>query len=122
MFPTSSDGTCDVSNTAVERDIIVIEEHSMVLNKEAPISIKQEEIPEGISYPDIQAGPDEVSYLCVCLLVDTFYHCPEISVVFVMSIFLANGYSCMVGKEDIFFYPCRKISIFSGCFLKTRPI
>jgi hypothetical protein len=64
-FPTSSDGTCDVSNTAVERDIIVIEEHSMAVNKEAPINIKQEEIPEVISYPDIQAGPDEVSYLCV---------------------------------------------------------
>jgi len=64
-FPTSSDGTCDVSNTEVEEDIVVIEECSIALNKEAPIGIKQEEIPEDISFPDIKTEPDEVSNVCV---------------------------------------------------------
>jgi hypothetical protein len=63
-FPTSSDGTCDVSNTAVQQNV-VIEEHSIAVNEEAPIGIKQEEIPEVISFPDIKAEPDEVSYVCV---------------------------------------------------------
>jgi hypothetical protein len=64
-FPTSSGGTCDVSNTAVEEDIIVIEEHSMAVNKESPVGIKQEEIPEEISFPVIKTEPDAVSYVCV---------------------------------------------------------
>ena len=63
-FPTSPDGTCDVSNTAVQQNV-VIEEHSIAVNEEAPIGIKQEEIPEVISFPDIKAEPDEVSYVCV---------------------------------------------------------
>ena len=69
-FPTSSDGTCDVSNTAVEGDIVVIEESFTAVNKEAPIGIKQEEIPEDIFFHDIKTEPDEVSYVCVCLLLD----------------------------------------------------
>ena len=64
MFP-SSDGTCDVSNTAVEEDIIVIEESFTAINKEVSIGIKQEEIPEDISFRDIKSEPDEVSYVCV---------------------------------------------------------
>jgi len=72
--PTPSDGTCDVSNTAVQQDIVVVEEHSIALNEEAPIGIKQEEIPEDILFPDIKA---ETQKVCVCLLSDTFYHCPE---------------------------------------------
>jgi len=75
-FPTSSDGTCDVSNTAVQQDVVV-EERSMAVDKEVPTGIKQEEIPEDISFPDIKAEPHEVSYVCVCvcLLLDTFYQC-----------------------------------------------
>ena len=88
-FPTSSEGTCDVSNTAIE-DIVVIEESFTAINKEVPIGIKQEEIFEDISFPDIKTEPDEVSYVCICLLLDTFYQCPEMSVVFVMPIFLAS--------------------------------
>ena len=45
------------------------------LNEEVPIGIKQEEIPEDISFPNIKAEPHEVSYVCVCLLLDTFYQC-----------------------------------------------
>ena len=57
-----------------------------------PIGIKQEEIAEDISFPDIKTEPDEVSCVCVCvcMLLDTFYQCPEMSVVFVMPIFLAS--------------------------------
>jgi len=71
MFPTSSDGTCDVSNTAVQQDIVVIEARSIAVNEEAPTGIKQEEIPEDISFPDIKPKPNEVSYVCVCVSVIT---------------------------------------------------
>jgi len=63
-FPTPSDGTCDVGNTAVQQDVLV-EEGFMAVNEEAPISIKQEEIPEDISFPEIKPEPNEVSYECV---------------------------------------------------------
>ena len=88
-YATSSEVTCDVSNTAVEEDV-VIEESFTAVNKEAPIGIKQEEIPEDIFFPVIKTEPDEVGYVCVCLLLDTFYQCPEMSFVFVMPIFLAS--------------------------------
>jgi hypothetical protein len=68
-FPTSYDGTCDVSNTAVQQDIVVVEEGFIGVNEEADIGIKQEEIPDNISFPDIQAELDEVSYVCVCMSV-----------------------------------------------------
>jgi hypothetical protein len=76
-FPTSSDGTCDVSNTAVQQDVVVVEERFRAVNEEEPIGIKQEKIPEDISFPEIKPQPIEVSYVCVCLLLDTFYHCAE---------------------------------------------
>jgi len=63
-FPTPSDGTCDVGNTAVQQDVLV-EEGFMAVNEEVPISIKQEEIPEDISFPEIKPEPNEVSYECV---------------------------------------------------------
>jgi len=71
-FPTPSDGTCDFSNTAVEQDVVVVEERSIAVNKEAPTCIKQEEIAEDISFPNIKPEPNEVSYACVCLLLDIF--------------------------------------------------
>jgi hypothetical protein len=87
---TSSDGGCNLSNIEVEEDVDVIEEGFIAVNEEADIRIKQEEIPEDINFPDIKSEPDEVSYVCVCLLLDTFYQCPPMSVVFVMSVFLAT--------------------------------
>jgi len=89
-FPTSSDSTYDVSNTEVEEDIVVIEEGFIAVNEEVDIGIKQEKIPEDINFPDINAEPDEVSCVCICLLSDTFYWCPEMSVVFVTSILTAT--------------------------------
>jgi hypothetical protein len=120
-FP-SSDCTNDVSNTAVEENLVVIERGFTAINKELDVGIKQQEIPECIFLPDIKTEPDEVSYACVCLLSDTFCQCPEISVVFVMLIFLVSWYSYMVEYENILFSPYRKKSIFSGCFLNTRQI
>jgi len=79
---TSSDGACNFSNTKVEEDVDVIEECFIAVNEEADIGIKQEEIPEDINFPDIKAEPDEVSCVCVCLLLDTFSQCPGMSVVF----------------------------------------
>ena len=54
------------------------------------IDIKQEEVPEDINFPDIKSEPDKVSYVCVCLLLDTLYHCRTMSFVSVTSAFLAN--------------------------------
>jgi hypothetical protein len=88
-FPTSSDGTFDVGNIKIEEDVDVIEESVIAINKEADIGIKQEKSPEAITFPDIKAEPDEVSYVFVCVLLDTFYQCPEMSFFF-MSVFLAN--------------------------------
>jgi len=89
-FPTSSDGTYDVSNIEVEGDVVVIDEGFMAINEEVAVHIKQEEIPEDINLLCIKPEPDEVSYVCICLLLDTFHQCPEMSVVFVMPIFLAS--------------------------------
>jgi len=87
-FPTSSDGTYDASNIEVEEDIDVKEEGFVAINEEVDLGIKQEDIPEDITFHDINAEPDEVSYVCICLLLDTFYRCPDKLVDFVTSAFL----------------------------------
>ena len=89
-FPTPSDGTCDVSNTAVKQDVVVVEVGFIAVNEEVDIGIKQEQMSQDVSFPDIKTEPDEVSYVCVCVLLDTFYHCPEMSLVFVTPVFLAT--------------------------------
>ena len=71
------------------------------VKEEVDIDIKQEEIPEGVTFPDINAEPDEVSYVCICLLLDTLYQCPGLSVVFVRSVVLATGNSSTVGNENV---------------------
>jgi hypothetical protein len=101
-FPTSSDGTYGVGNMEVEEDIAIIEESLIAIIKEEDTDIKQEEIPEDIPLSCIKSEPDEVSYACVCLLLDTFYHCPEMSVVCVMSVFMASCNRSTVGDENGF--------------------
>jgi len=64
-FPASSDGTCDVSNTEFEQDVVVVEELSKAVNEEVPTGIKQEEISQDICFPHIKPEPHEVSYVCV---------------------------------------------------------
>jgi len=87
-FATPSDDTYDVGNVEVEKDVDVIEECFIAINKEADIGIKQEEIPQDITFPDLKSEPDEVSYVCICLLLHIFYQYRYMSVVF-MSVRLA---------------------------------
>jgi hypothetical protein len=65
--------THDVGNAEVEEDVHVIEESFIKMKKDKEIDFKQEEIPEDITFPDIKAEPDEVSYVCICLFLDTYY-------------------------------------------------
>jgi len=78
-FPPSSDGTYDVSNIKVDEDVELVEECFIAINKKADTGIKQEEIPEDITFPEIKSEPHEVSYVCICLLLDTFHQCSEVS-------------------------------------------
>jgi hypothetical protein len=87
-LPTSSDVARIFSNTEVEEDVVVIEEGFVAINEEVTVCIKQEQIPKDIAFPIVKSEPNEVSYVCMCLLLDTFFHCPEMSVVFVRSVFL----------------------------------
>ena len=101
MIRTSSDGTYDVSSIEVEEEIVVIEGGFIAVNEEVAVRIKQEEIPGDINFPDIKSEPDEVSYVCICLLLDTFHQCLEMSFVFVMPICLTNCISYSVGIENV---------------------
>jgi hypothetical protein len=87
-IPTSSDSTYGFGHIEVEENIDLIEE--------ADIGIQQEEIPGDIPFPGVKSEPDEVSYVCVCLLLDTFYRYPEMSFVFVMSVFMVSCNSLTV--------------------------
>jgi hypothetical protein len=66
-----------------------MEEGFIAIKEEEAVHIKQEEIPEHETFPDTKFEPDEVSYVCVYLLLDQFYLFPEMSL-FVTSVFLAN--------------------------------
>jgi len=90
IFPTSSDGACNFSNIEFEEDVNVKEEGFIVIKEELNIDIKKEEIPEDTTFPDIKSEPEEVSYVCVCLLLDTFFQYPAMSLVFLMSVCLAT--------------------------------
>jgi hypothetical protein len=89
-FPTTSDGACNFSNTKVEEDLVVIVEGFIPINEEAAVRVQEEESPEDVNVPDIKCEPNEVSYVCVCLLLDTFLQCRAMLVVFMKSVFLAN--------------------------------
>jgi uncharacterized protein YrzB (UPF0473 family) len=71
----TSGGVCNSSNVEVHDDVDVIEEIFMSINEEEDRGIKQAEIPGDITFPDIKSELDEVSYVCICLLLDTFYRC-----------------------------------------------
>ena len=78
-FPTPSDGTYDVGNIDVKEDVDVIGE----INTAVDTGIKQEEIPEDKTFPDIKSEPDDVSYVYVV--------CPNISVlVFYLNVYWAH--------------------------------
>jgi len=90
----TSDGVCNFNNIEVAEDVDEVEEVFMSINEEVHRGIKQEEIPGEINFPEIKSEPGEVSYFCMCLLLDTFYRCPGILFFFlsffVMSVFVAN--------------------------------
>ena len=65
-YATPLDGVCNSGSIEVEEDVVVIEECFTAINKEADIGIKQEEIPEDISFCVMKSEPDEVSSMCVC--------------------------------------------------------
>jgi hypothetical protein len=129
ILPSSSSVTyetsCDISNVGVEEDVDEIEEVFKAVNKEVDIGIKQEEIPGNISFP--KSEPDEVSYVCKCLLLDTFHLCAEMSVVFVMSTSLANLNSCTFGKAEVSLLEglvsnnCREAEILSYIHVGKNP-
>jgi len=51
----------------VEEDMDIIEESFIAINKEADRGIKQEELPQDITFPDIKQERDKVSHMCVCV-------------------------------------------------------
>jgi hypothetical protein len=69
IFPTYSDGAY-VGNVKIEEDVDVIEESFIAINKEVDIGIKQDEISEDKTFPDIKPEPEDVSYVCICLSLD----------------------------------------------------
>jgi len=64
----TSGGVCDFRNRDVEGDVDVIEETFVAIHEEVDRSIKQEEIAGDITFPDTKSEPDEVSYVCTCLV------------------------------------------------------
>ena len=60
------------SNIEFDEDVEVIEETFITLNEGVEKGIKQEEIPVDITFPDTKSEPDKVSYVFICLLLDTF--------------------------------------------------
>jgi len=59
-YGTSSDGACNIGSIEVE-DVDIIEEVFISINKEVDVGIKQEEVPEDITFCGIESEPDEVS-------------------------------------------------------------
>jgi hypothetical protein len=64
-YATPSDGACNSNNIEVEGDVGVMEEGLAAINKEADVGIKQEEIPEYITFSGTTSEPDKVSSMCL---------------------------------------------------------
>ena len=83
---------CNFSNIKVEQDVDVIEEIFIAIHEEVDRGIKQEEIPGGLTFPDINSETDEVSCLYMWSVIGhnfPFYRNRGFFF-FVMSVFLAN--------------------------------
>jgi hypothetical protein len=74
----------DMDMEVVEMSVIKVEEATDVDIKQEEISVvkyeeellvdtKEEDIPGDVTSPTIKAEHDQVSYICVCPLLDTFY-------------------------------------------------
>jgi len=64
-YATPSDVACNSGSIELEEDVVVIEESLTAINKEADIGIKEEEIPEDLTFSGIKSEPEEVSSMCV---------------------------------------------------------
>jgi hypothetical protein len=49
MFPASSDGACNFSNTEVEVNVVVLETGLIARNEDVAVRVKQEAVPERIT-------------------------------------------------------------------------
>jgi hypothetical protein len=99
-YATSSDGVCNSSNIEVEDDMDIIEKRFISIRKEVDIGIKQEEIPEDITFSGIKSEPDKVSSLCVYVyLADICYQCPEISVVLFCDVTISGQLKELIFSE-----------------------
>jgi hypothetical protein len=71
ILPDSSSVTCatscNISNVKFEENVDVKEEYFIAINEEVDMGIKQEEMPEDMNFCDVNAKPDDVSYVCICL-------------------------------------------------------
>ena len=65
---TSSDRVCNLCNMEFQEGVDLKEEGFIAVNEEADTSIKQEETPEDINFPDIKSEPNEVSYVCMSVI------------------------------------------------------
>jgi len=86
----TSGGVCNFSSIDVKEDVDEIEVVFMSINEEVDRGLKQEEIPGDLTFPDLESEPVEMSYVCICLVLDTFYQCLRILFFLVMLLFLAN--------------------------------
>ena len=69
-------GVCNFSNLEVDEELDVIEGVYLSIKGEVDAGVKEEEIRGDKTFPDIKCEPDEVSYICICPLLHTFYQCP----------------------------------------------
>jgi len=68
-YATPSDGVCNSSSIEAEEDVVVIEEGFAAIKKEADIGVKQEVIPEDITFSALKSEPDEVSSMFIYMSV-----------------------------------------------------
>jgi hypothetical protein len=69
IFPSSSDGTNDVSSIGVEENVVVIEEGFIAISEEAAVRTKQEKIPGNINFSGLKSEAYEVSFVCMYMSV-----------------------------------------------------
>ena len=90
----ASGGVCNLGKDEIEEDIDVIEEFFVSINEEVDRGIKEEEIPGEVTFPDIKSEPDEVSYVCIRPVLNTFYRCLGIVVFFCDVSISSKGLHC----------------------------
>ena len=62
-YATSFYSACNISSIEVEKDVDILEEVFVSVNKEVDTGIKEEKIAEDVTFHGIKSEPDEVNYL-----------------------------------------------------------